>query len=205
MGSYNDLDKNAAALNSKLDWADTSGRDHFVQFYTQEAQIIDAVAAYFVHGLRFGEACIIAATPEHNTAILKRMREISPEVDSALIDESFIVLDAHETLAKFMVNGWPQKDTFEDVIGGLITKAVERKKRVRVFGEMVAVLTADGKPEAAVELELLWNGLATRLHFRLFCAYPDHSLTHPETIPHASAICSSHSHVFGREALAGMI
>jgi PAS domain S-box-containing protein len=37
---------------------------------------------------------------------------------------------------------------------------------------MVAMLCAQGHYDAAVELETLWNGLARRLRFSLFCAYP---------------------------------
>jgi len=43
---------------------------------------------------------------------------------------------------------------------------------VHAFGEMVALLCQDGLFDAAVELEGLWNELAARFRFHLFCAYP---------------------------------
>lgn len=40
------------------------------------------------------------------------------------------------------------------------------------FGEMVGLLSHDGKHDAAIELERHWNQLAIRHAFSLFCAYP---------------------------------
>ena len=45
-------------------------------------------------------------------------------------------------------------------------------RRLRAFGEMVALLAADGMADAAVRLEELWNRLAATHHFSLLCAYP---------------------------------
>jgi hypothetical protein len=43
---------------------------------------------------------------------------------------------------------------------------------LRIFGEMVAVLWNDGKHDAALSLEELWNDLREEHDFSLFCAYP---------------------------------
>jgi hypothetical protein len=43
---------------------------------------------------------------------------------------------------------------------------------VRAFGEMVAVLWAAGRREAALELERLWGQACERGQLTLLCAYP---------------------------------
>jgi hypothetical protein len=178
-------------------WADMSDRDHFVQIYSSEEQIIEAVTGYFVNGIRFHDACILIGTAEHNREIEKLIRPIEPDIDAAIADGSFMILDAHETLSAFTVNGKLDKRLFEKVVGGAVAKARGDRKRLRAFGEMVAILAQDGKAAAAVELEMLWNDLARKQHFRLFCAYPHHTLTHPDAAPHYDNICSAHTHVLG--------
>jgi PAS domain S-box-containing protein len=59
----------------------------------------------------------------------------------------------------------------------------------------VALLCADGKPEAAIQLEELWNGLAKRHTFSLLCAYPMNLFA---TAEHAEAfrhVCAMHTRV----------
>jgi MEDS: MEthanogen/methylotroph, DcmR Sensory domain len=195
---HNLLDVDDSAARS--DWADMSGRDHFVQFYRDEKTIIAAVAAYFAHGLRFGERCVMVATGDHTRAVEGEIRQLAPYFDAAVRDGKFIALDANDVLGKFMVGDMPDAERFEQVVGALIRKAAAGGSRVRAFGEMVAVLTDQGNAPAAVELEGLWNKLAEREHFRLFCAYPHQSLSRADTVSHADSICSSHSHVLGLDA-----
>jgi hypothetical protein len=183
----------SAESSAVVDWADMNGTDHFVQFYDSEPDIIAAVGGFFVHGLRYGETCIMAATSEHTAVVQERIRSAGIKLDEALASERFISLDAQETLDKFMVDGRPREDRFDKVIGQLARDAANRKKPIRIFGEMVAVLMAQGRASAALELETLWNDLAGRTEFRLFCAYQATS----DAARHASSICSAHSKTIG--------
>jgi MEDS: MEthanogen/methylotroph, DcmR Sensory domain len=147
------------------DWADMSGRDHFVQIYTEDQQIFDAVSGYFAQGLRLNEVCIMIGCRDHNRVIESLVRKMYPAFDAAMAENRFIVLDAKETLDKFVVNGMPSKDLFDHAVGNVIRNAQGVRKHVRAFGEMVAVLTEDGNAAAAVELEGFWNALANKLSF----------------------------------------
>src|SRR2546428_415779 len=81
--------------------------------------------------------------------------------------------DAAQTLARVMVDGWPDARRFAEVVGGLIREARTHNgdRRVLAFGEMVALLWSEGKREAALRLEQLWNELARHEPFSLYCAY----------------------------------
>jgi PAS domain S-box-containing protein len=60
------------------------------------------------------------------------------------------------------------------VVGGLIARISSHGKRqVNAFGEMVALLCEQGRYEAAVRLQQLWNGLAELQEFSLLCALAD--------------------------------
>lgn len=90
---------------------------------------------------------------------------------SAGITNQLVYFDAAELLSGFMVEGWPNEARFISTIGGIIEQ-VASKGPVRIYGEMVAVLWAEGKTRASLRLEELWNELAKQYTFSLLCGYP---------------------------------
>jgi hypothetical protein len=60
---------------------------------------------------------------------------------------------ATQLLSTIMSNGWPNGDRFKEVVGGIVAKALESasgsRPRVAIFGEMVALLWADGRERYA--------------------------------------------------------
>jgi hypothetical protein len=76
-------------------------------------------------------------------------------------------LDAAATLSQFMVDGEPSPGRFTEIVGSIIARAANGRRRVRIFGEMVALLWADGNWAAAIRLEALWNDLARTHSFSL--------------------------------------
>src|SRR5207244_11957125 len=94
--------------------------------------------------------------------------------------------------SKFMVNGWPDEELFQKTVYDLIRRARGVDRRVRAFGEMVALLWANGETAATVRLEHLWHQVCMTHIFTLFCAYPRSGFTkHPEDS--LNEILSAHS------------
>jgi hypothetical protein len=99
-----------------------------------------------------------------------------------------------------MISGQADRERFTSVIGEVVErarKAAGREgARVAAFGEMVALLWAEGKGEAAIGLEQLWNFLAETHAFSLQRAYPmkgfsrrDHSEPFLRFVPNIPAFC----------------
>ena len=101
---------------------------------------------------------------------------------------------AEEALAKFMSNRWPDDKLFNNFVTGLLTLARMNGRRVRAFGEMVAILWARGDTAATVRLEFLWQQLCRTQDFSLFCAYPKAGFTDDPSNSLAK-ICAEHSRV----------
>ena len=80
------------------------------------------------------------------------------------------MLDAAETLQRFMVNRTPDRTLFEQTLAPIFARC--GGVRLRAFGEMVASLWAEGNHHAALRLEALWNDHGLSHHFALLCAYP---------------------------------
>jgi PAS domain S-box-containing protein len=172
--------------------------EHSVQFYEKEDFLLDEVSGFIGAGLQAGQVGLVIATQPHLEGLERRLkeREASPDWDASWGSDRYVALDAAETLAKFMVDGWPDERLFADVLGNVIQQAAQASSRpVRAFGEMVALLWAEGKHEASIRLEELWNDLAQTQSFSLLCAYPMQGFDDEGHGSPFAQICSAHSHV----------
>jgi hypothetical protein len=117
------------------------------------------------------------------------------DVEAATAEDRLVILSAQDVLDRFMLRGSPDEPLFEMVISEVIDRARGPSgRRVRAFGEMVALLWARGNQPAAVRLEYLWNRLLRRERFPLFCAYPRFGFTE-ELVLSVDAVCSAHTRV----------
>jgi len=93
-----------------------------------------------------------------------------------------------------MVDGWPDKARFTAVVRAVLEQATRGGRKARAFGEMVALLWAQGHNEATLRLEQLWNPLCQRDQLALFCAYPRIGATR-ELSESLVEVCALHSRV----------
>jgi hypothetical protein len=168
--------------------------DHFVQLYDSDETLVDAIATYIGVGLAHDEAAIVVATDDHRSALADALESRGFDLEALAAAERYFSLDAGHTLATFLLDGRPNEARFEGVIGGLIQRATGSGRNVRVFGEMVALLWDGGDVAGAIELEEMWNRLAERQLFDLFCAYPTGSFA-DEDLSLLTEVCHRHSHV----------
>ena len=171
--------------------------DHIVQFYEDEGFLFDAVAHFAGAGLAAGEPILIVATQPHRLAFAQLLRRNGCRVEEAVASGQLTMLDAQETLLRFMVGNEPDAERFYSVLGEALqnSRAQRNQARVRVFGEMVDLLWRGGNRAAAIRLEELWNELA-RLHsFTLLCAYSMGNFYMPGEGELFDKVCGRHSHV----------
>ena len=175
-------------------WAEIAPCEHLVQFYAGDGEFMDALEGFVVGGFESRESVVLIVTPEHLATIEQRLRERGLDVDGAKARDEFIALDAEQTLARFMVDGWPDDTSFRELVSELLGRARNNGRPVRAFGEMVAVLWANGFCGATVRLEYLWQNLCRSEHFSLFCAYPKAGFTGDPTVS-LQNICAAHTRV----------
>ena len=174
---------------------------HLVQFYEDDSFLVQTVVYFIGDALRAGEGAVVIATAEHRAQIAAGLRASGIDVDQAMQTWRYAALDASETLDKIMADGQLDESRFVDVVGGIVgrTSACNAKRRIRAFGEMVALLWAAGRPEAAIALEELWNRLAQRLSFSLLCGYPIRGFP-TEHSAAFRAVCAAHAQVIPAES-----
>lgn len=169
--------------------------DHLVEFYETESLLVESVRNFFRPALLAGDPVILVATPAHRAAFVAALEASGLGVQEARQSGRFVDLDAAETLDKFMVDGTPDPDLFDRVVGGLVRSTGSRNPRMRIYGEMVALLWDESNRQAAIALENLWNDLSERERYTLLCAYPLSSMEWgPNNAPFRE-ICSTHSSV----------
>ena len=146
-----------------------------MQLYGRNDRLLTRnVGRYLAEGLRRGDALVVIATGEHADAITRELALHAPDAVAASRDGRLVVLDAQETLDRFLVDGQPNEQLFRDVVGGVLAEAHQRSStgHVRAFGEMVGLLWVAGDRAAATRLEHYWNDLLCGTACSLFCAYP---------------------------------
>lgn len=162
--------------------------EHFVRFYHDDGALAADIACYLSRALESGCAIIIA-TQQRIDAVRRELGVLVPHVADRLV-----AFDAAAMLAGFMLDGWPDRERFHAVVGSLVRDAAQRHGLVRAYGEMVALLCADGLYDAAVALEELWNELALTCTFSLFCAYKWSLFPSADHVEPFRQICSRHGH-----------
>jgi anti-sigma regulatory factor (Ser/Thr protein kinase) len=171
---------------------------HLVQFYDCDADLAESVGSFLYEGLRAGEVAVVIATEEHRGAFERCLAGAGIDVEAASERGCLILLDAAGTLSRFVSDGHLVPERFHSVIGGVLRQAAGR--RIRAYGEMVALLWNAGRVPAAIDLEGLWNAILRVFPVSLMCAYPSQSFSEldadalREVCDLHSAVVSSDSH-----------
>ena len=194
------LQASVGELAPPFGWDAHGADEHLVQFYESDEFLLDTLAGFIAEGLKVGDACIVVARGAHRESLDARLRTRGLDPEAARLRGQLFTLDAAETLSRLMSGGAPEPARFEEVVGGLVARAASGPRRVRIFGEMVALLWAEGNPDAALRLEALWNNLQKRRPFLLFCAYPMSGFGGEAHAGPFSHVCAEHTRVVPAES-----
>jgi len=153
----------------------TETHGHFVQFYKADEPLLNRNVGNFLwDGLLRGDGLLVIATRQRRESLSSHLSRLGADVALARKEGQLAMLDAHEVLARFMVNGQPDWDIFQGAIDEALQLAGPRMSNagISAYGEMVGVLWEAGETEAAIRLEDCWNKLLHRGGITLFCGYP---------------------------------
>ena len=167
---------------------------HAVAFYDTDAELVSVVADHLAAGLRAGEHVVIVADPGHRAAVSAVLREQGFHLSGDPGERQFVELDAADTLARIRVDGRIDPEAFRDTVEPLIVEGLAAGRRVRIYGEMVAILWERGDLADALDLEACWNDLARTATFALLCGYRAGSLG-AAALTEVARVCALHGEV----------
>lgn len=134
---------------------------HVLRLYADEEALLAEVAGFVGTALAMRGAGIVIATPAHCAGI----RHLLAAPDGVLF------LDAGTTLEQLLVDGWPEESRCRAVFEPLLERTLAGGGPVHLFGEMAALLCAQGRYQAALRLEQLLDCLCADDRLTFFCAY----------------------------------
>ncbi len=173
---------------------------HVAHFYQDDRVVIENIVDLARKALDCGSSVVLVATKDHLREIFQR---IGPKLDleSLRAKRRYIAADAAQALSRLMLHGCPDETKFNEVIGATIIQAAKRSTNdfVLAFGEMVALLCAEDKPDAAWLLERFWNRLACRQPLSLYCVYSLDCLDTERTFDHIMRLSAEHNLVVPSE------
>jgi hypothetical protein len=161
----------------------TEPTEHAVHFYARDEALLTRLEEYVLEGLGLDEVVVVIATPEHRQQLRERLAAWE-------LEEAFLGLDAAEMLSRFMLDGLPDATRFEANVGTLLRS----HPRLRAYGEMVALLWADGNVAGTLALEQMWTHLQQEVAFPLLCAYPLEDIEQ-DLGSGLAQVCRLHTHV----------
>ena len=173
---------------------------HPCHFYSDDAAFATTVAAFLSPAFREGQAIVAFGTPAHLESIEKRLRRDGHDVDGAKARGQYQPGDAQSALEALLVGELPAQDRFDEIVGSRVAMAAREFGSVRAFGEIVSLLWRDGKRQAALRLEEMWNE-AIGLHpLSLLCGYNVRSFTSAHDAAGVTGIIHAHSSVLAKTA-----
>jgi hypothetical protein len=159
------------------DWkallADPGPDGHIVQLYQDQDFYGEAISHFAAEGLVRGESVILVATPSNWLTISSRLDAKGFALPELFERGQLTLLDANETLPKFMAGAAPDGGIFKPLARETITRARRGGKypRVRWWGEMVNVLYAKGNGTGSYRLEEYFDQIAHEETISIFCSF----------------------------------
>lgn len=175
-------------------WGEIAPCDHLVQIYENDNVFLNTLEGFMGCGFLSGDSVVTIATGEHINRLNERLAVHGFDIDELMSRDQYIPLNVNEALSNFMVNNWPDEKLFNEYISEVINRATKENRKVRAFGEMVALLWQQGHNGATVKLEHLWNRLHSKERFSLYCAYPKNGFTQNAS-DSLDTICKAHSKI----------
>lgn len=177
MEKLNSEIKDWESSNIQVFWGEIAPCDHLLQIYQNDLTFLNTLEGFAGDGFMKGESVIILATQEHIDQLDARLTVHGFDLNELRERDQYITMEAEDCLSHFMVNNWPDENLFQIFISDILRRAQENNRKVRAFGELVALLWANGHTGATVHLEILWHRLHSKNNFCLYCAYPQSGFT----------------------------
>jgi DNA-binding NarL/FixJ family response regulator len=149
---------------------------HNVFFYSDDEYFLNTLAQFVGSALNAMNSAIVIATESHRNSIHLKLRASGLDVGAAIEEGRYVSLDAAGIASTFMVSGQPDPVRVMRGFGDVIARAMKAARgvlpRVVACGECSPLLCAEGKADAALQVECLTNQVAELYEADILCAYP---------------------------------
>ena len=193
------LDRPIEALPTLQSGRTEITRSHEVEFYSDDAAFVVGFTRFIEAALESGTAVIVIATESHRKGLLQRLRERGVDIVAAVEQGRYVSVDVIDVLSTFMERDQPDPTRCLKAAGDLIATAAKassgERRRVSACGECAPTLWEQGKADAAVDVEHLWDEIAKSCNVDVLCGYVLSSFQREQESHIYERICAEHSAV----------
>ena len=173
---------------------------HQVHFYPDDAAFLLGLAGFVETALDAGNPVIVVANEPHRNRLLEILRARGVDVAAVMEQGLYLSLDVYQALSSFMVDNLLDSTRFLKIFADLLSSSARAAKgkhaRVAACDEFAPTLWAQGKPEAAIQVEHLTDEVAKTRNVDIMCGYVLNSLQRDQEGHIYERICAEHSAVF---------
>ena len=148
---------------------------HELQIYANDAALLEGFAKFIAGGLRAGTAVVLLATETHRRGLFQKLHMRGFDLDAILRSGSYISINVYETLSSCTPYDQPDPARLENMVRRLIetgSKAPTGATRsVTACGEWAPLLWTQGKLDAALRVEELWDEVSHKYRLNSLCGY----------------------------------
>jgi hypothetical protein len=185
----------SARARRLLDAALPRPTEHVAAFFERPSFLIHTAATFLLDGLRRGEFVVVVATAAHRDAFAEAIEDAGFGLERARADGRYLEVDADRTLATLRTDDGLDERRLLRGLGTWMAQATRCSRPARLYGEMVALLWAQGALDLATELEVRWERLTARFSLPVLCGWPMGGFVSDETAERFPAICAHHTGV----------
>jgi PAS domain S-box-containing protein len=192
--------RTASIRNGSVQESVNHSNEHNVQLYVDDRHLNDVLSEYIGRALAAGERGVVVATSNHRRELSRRLLTQKFDLKKLTRQGQCVMLDAAEILSLFMARGHIDEQLFPSGVKTVFERVNQfnqgTTQQTRIFGEIVGLLWAAGKPEDAIRFETLWNCVAKDQSFSTLCAYPMMGFYNERDLELFVRICGEHSRLF---------
>jgi CheY-like chemotaxis protein len=172
---------------------------HEVQIYSDDEAFLFGLTCFVEAALKAEKPVVVVATESHRKSLLQRLLANDVEGAVAIEEGLYIAFDVNEVLSTFMADDLPDPIRFLKVFNDLLASAAKMAKaehpRVAAYGELAPTLWAQGKTDAAIQVEHLTDEVAKACNVDILCGYVSNSFKLEQEGQLYERICAEHSAV----------
>jgi hypothetical protein len=171
---------------------DPAQTEHALQLSDSRESTAAALAEFVKDGVaRDEQILLVIRLDDWNRAAVTLGPDLS--LSEAVSSGQLTVCDSSTMLNAILEDGIPSTKRFEQTIGTLVAQSAARRNGLRAYGDMVDLLAAEGRFDAAEQLEELWNDLRKRIPFMLLCGYSSSHFGRADNAPALRRLCHLHT------------
>lgn len=172
---------------------------HTVQIYSSDASFLDGFTSFVAGGLNAGNAVVVLATEVHQEGLFQKLQTQGFDLEAIVESGTCVPVDASEAITSLMVDDQPDPDQLGSVVSSLVKTASKAPngvtRGVLACGECAPSLWAQGKLDAALRVEELWDAAVHKYGLSTLCGYISRSLQGEREKHIFQRICALHSAV----------